>query len=684
MKKYLKNIGLYFDRSFSKGMIKQTLWLLGILLVIYVVLITLSYLRQFYAVDADGSNGRWYDVMVSLIRPGSGSKSMSLIFTILCALFSMVFFSGMLISVFSNVLRRRVDSYVKGETTYKLSNHVVVLGFNKSLSSLLCSISDRHPNSYIELMSEKSSEDLRDLIHSNVKKEVEEKVVGMSGVRSANDDLNRLSLDRNVREIYILGEEKERAHDSISMECLQMVAEKLPDDKPKVDCHVLLNSDTMYNILKTVDIDETMKEKINFHPFNFNEVWAQKALAIMANEEIVIDGKKQSWKYLPLDGTGITANSSKHVHLIVVGMNDMGLSLAINAAHVMHYPNFKEGDFNTCSHITFIDASAKVKGRTMRGNYQALFELARWREVVTTELSSNNNWVDPMGDADSKSPYKGFLGNINFMDQQWEFIEGDIVDAQVLSYLERCTNDRNEILTIALCHECSDQNARECLALPEVVVANANQILVRQTESAHMINMLMNRPGYDCVRPFGIESECYYGDTKYEHCGKLVNACYDNVYAENPEDKVELTDKVGLQRKWDKLSVALKWSNIFCANMLFVRLRSLGLNTNKELLPDEIRDAVSRHKDEIQRTEHNRWNTEKLLMGYRPLRSEEEIERWKTEKDAMKNEKKHYNLISNAKLLDVDKISIQKDIEVNKELHQLYSILTQKEHPKLN
>lgn len=676
MLKYLKNLKLYFDRSFSKGTMKQTLWLLGIMVVVYMFLIALSYLKNLYTQGAEGSNGRWYDVIFTLIDPGSGTRSMFPAFTILCALFGLVLFSGMLISVISNVLERRVDSYVKGETTYNLSNHVVVLGYSKSLISLLRSINRSYRDSYILIMSERSSEELRDWIHSNVleEEEIEKRVVVMNGVRNTVDDIKRLKLDKDVKEIYILGEENERAHDSINMECLRMVAQKLPS-KNKVDCHVLLNSDTMYNILKTVDIDSNLKEKITLHLFNFNEVWAQKALAIIANEDVEIDGREQEWKYLPLDGEGISAESPKHVHLVVVGMTEMGLSLATNAAHILHFPNFNEGDFDTCSQITFIDANAKVKGRAMRGNYQALFDLSRWREVAASELSNNANWVNPMGDDDSKSPYKGFLGNTNFMDQQWEFVEGDVSDSQVISYFEQCANDSNKILTIAFCHESSELNARECLVLPENVVDKANEILVRQKESAHLMNMLKRRYGYGKVRPFGIESECYYDDTKHELCGMLVKACYDNVYAKKQEEKVELTDKEGLKSRWDNNKVALKWSNIFCANMLFVRLRSMGLDTTKELSQEEIINAVSCHEEEIQRTEHNRWNTEKLLMGYRPLRSKKERERWKLDEETMKKEMKHNNLVSNEKLLEIDKYSAQKDIEVNRELHQLYRIL---------
>lgn len=673
MKKYLKNLKLYFDRSFSKGTMMQTLWLLGIMVVVYIVLIALSYLKNLYTQGAEGSNGRWYDVIFTLIDPGSGTPSMSSVFTILCALLGLVFFSGMLISVISNVLERRVDSYVKGETTYKLSDHVVVLGKSKSLPSLLHALTESHPDSFIALMSETNSEELRDLIHANVNKSIENKVIVMNGVRNTHDDLVRLNLKSNVKEIYILGEENEQAHDAINMECLDMVVKELPESEPKIKCHVELHSHTMYAILQTVEMSEDIKKKVEFLPFNFNEIWAQKALATMPGREMIINGHEQSWKYQPLDDKGITVDSKKHVHLVIVGMSDMGLSLATNAAHIMHYPNFKEDDKNSRSRITFIDRQALTKGHELRCRHRALFDLMQWRQVGRKENVEAVTWFDPMADDKLQSPYRGLLGEVNFLDQQWEFIEGSLSDDSIVDYLGSCAANNDEILTIAFCHDSSERNAKECLMLSDNVINNVHQVLVRQKESPTMINLLRMRPGYEKIKPFGIESECYYNDVINEECGKLVNACYCGI------EDLENSDEV--QKKWRGLSVANKWSSIYCANMFLSKLRFIGLNTNNDLSQSDIDDAVNLHmEDSIIRTEHNRWNFEKLLMGFRPLSSKEEQQQWISQKQQMKKRMLHLDIASNEMLYEFVKNEtepidvIQYDRDVNRQLSKLYEI----------
>ena len=64
------------------------------------------------------------------------------------------------------------------------------------------------------------------------------------------------------------------------------------------------------------------------------------------------------------------------------------------------------------------------------------------------------------------------------------------------------------------------------------------------------------------------------------------------------------------------------WSNIYQVNTIEFKMRSLGLNFSK--LDD------TNIKELFAKVEHNRWNVEKLLMGYRPLEdhtlNKEEIE----------------------------------------------------------
>lgn len=127
----------------------------------------------------------------------------------------------------------------------------------------------------------------------------------MNGVRNTKDDIDRLRLKYGVKEIYILGEEDEPAHDAISMECARNIAQKLKEDgiNDKIKCHVQLDSQVMFSALQKAEIDKTIKKRLIFLPFNFNEIWAQKVLATIPNKE-----------YKSLDGAGITEGCNKNVH----------------------------------------------------------------------------------------------------------------------------------------------------------------------------------------------------------------------------------------------------------------------------------------------------------------------------------------------------------------------------------
>ena len=152
MKKIISKVGLRFDRSFSKGMLKQLTWLFVIMVIMYVLLVALSYIHALYTPGEKGNLGRWLDVLFVLIDPGSSSEAMSSPFIVLCAILGLVVFSGMLISVLSNILKNRVNNYLKGETNYHFSDHVVILGFNKGLPSLINKLHNEYPTSYIITM----------------------------------------------------------------------------------------------------------------------------------------------------------------------------------------------------------------------------------------------------------------------------------------------------------------------------------------------------------------------------------------------------------------------------------------------------------------------------------------------------------------------------------------------------
>ena len=74
--------------------------------------------------------------------------------------------------------------------------------------------------------------------------------------------------------------------------------------------------------------------------------------------------------------------------------------------------------------------------------------------------------------------------------------------------------------------------------------------------------------------------------------------------ADWPDDKID--------QYWNDQSLAFQWSNIYAANAIPAKLRSLGID------PCRPHPLDGQEVETAARVEHNRWNVERLLMGYRP------------------------------------------------------------------
>lgn len=667
----ISDLKLYFDRSFSGGIKLQIKWLAFIMLAVYFILVLLSLFDFFYSSETS-DNGRWLDVFFLMLNPGEGGVAVGSYFAVIISVVGMIVFSGMLISVMSNVLERRVENYKAGEANYTVSNHYVILGFNKGIPSLLKKIHQKNGKGYIILMCNRNSEYIRDWVHANVSSDIEKRLIIMNGERDASDDLERLSLNSQLKEIYVLGEENEEGHDDRSLVCIKNLSKIINDKERKIPCYVQIDSATIFSLLQQSDfIRNEGITNLAFHPFNFNEIWAQKVLSLTS-----FDGDN----YLPLDGKGIGPDSKKHVHLIIVGMSDMGKALALNAAQVLHFPNFKEGDYDTYTRISFIDPNAEEIGERFRNKYSALFDLARWK--------ADDKWIDPLADADSKSPYR-YLGPLNFMDIEWEFINADVAQPEIRQYIADSCEAYNSLTTIALCDDNSDRNLAICQALPIKVFEGQalNMILVRQQISGIPVRMLRNIPLRDeKIRAFGMMTECYSENLLSDEFGKLINALYE---ANDKHENIDLeNDGEKIESWWKNAKITDRWSSNYSANMLFIKLRFLGFNSDNissELISEKLSDPII--QEWFQRTEHNRWNTEKLLLGFVPLTREEQApliavgsgtESFGNIRGKLKKDKKHIDICSNETLKKIDPSVAEYDNVVNKKLWDLYNLFTRK------
>lgn len=98
-------------------------------------------------------------------------------------------------------------------------------------------------------------------------------------------------------------------------------------------------------------------------------------------------------------------------------------------------------------------------------------------------------------------------------------------------------------------------------------------------------------------------------------------------------------------RIWDNTPMSKRWSNIFSAASIPTKLRCIGIewdNNTTCRLADFTEDEISL----LAEMEHNRWNIEELLLGYRPVSKteDEEIDKDKSRKKYWEKRFVHYDI----------------------------------------
>ena len=124
---------------------------------------------------------------------------------------------------------------------------------------------------------------------------------------------------------------------------------------------------------------------------------------------------------------------------------------------------------------------------------------------------------------------------------------------------------------------------------------------------------------YANLYPFGMIDDSFSIDYYSNHLAMAFNYIYDFYSAHNETLPESIPSVDELIKKWKPVTTSNKWSNLYLADSLEFKLRSIGLDfktaTQAELTDEQV--------DKMAYTEHCRWNMEKLLLGYRPVNDDE-------------------------------------------------------------
>ena len=573
-----------------------------------------------------------------------------------------IFLSGLLISTITNMFERKSDRWRLGFSYYKLEDHIVIIGSDQMVHGLVNQLCEEQNNNIV-VMTSADVEQMRNSLHSSLKNKKDKKrIIVNYGQRDSENYLSKINI-AHAKEVYILGDTSEfddieSFHDSLNVQCVTLIANQCKRCGRKgLPCHVLFDYKTTYHVFQYADLGPEITEHIDFHPFNFYDFWARKVFVVGAS-------KNEDITYKPLDYIPITdRESDKYVHLIVLGMSKMGQAMALQAAHIAHFPNYRKRK----TKITFIDRNGKVEMGEFKQKCGELFKVSRstyidadaWAEaeerridgeapiekeryITTTGLVDEYKHLVEEGDTDK-----------DFIDIEWQFIKGDDHNPIVQELLKQYAKDDDAMITVAICLNLTHISLRSAMYLPKEYYEKDIPILVQQRKTSTIASTL-NGKGFDKekrkkllyknITPFGMVYDCYdlHIVSSVETC-KRISSVYDYYFKNGTTPtyiKPEEADEV-----WKSKIITKRWSNIFAAASIPTKLRCIGSKwsiNNNCFLEDLTNDQI----ELLAEIEHNRWNVEELLLGYRPVKKEEDNDIFanRSKKQEYKEKFIHYDI----------------------------------------
>lgn len=444
----------------------------------------------------------------------------------LIAILGIFMLNGLLVTSLIGSIDNRKNKWLTGDVRYsflKWRRHYVIIGANDLVVSVVKRIFEKRESTYIVILTSSNVEDVRNTIYSHISESQQKRVIIYSGERTSENEIKELHIE-TAEEVYILGEDSssdgiETYHDTMNMESLRLINkeaesvarfQKSGAGDNRLVCRMMFEYQTSFNLFQTTDIND---KKINFRPFNYYEMWAQKVLVC---QDLTAPTDKS--RYIPLEGhEGIKSDDNSFVHLVIVGMSRMGIAMAIEAAHLAHYPNFET--LRKRTRITFIDSNMKQERHQFMERFKDMFLLARRRDVMNFCENSalyNNDlypWISPLTDPNSTSPYRGdYLGD-DFIDIEWEFINGSVEHPAIQRYLVDASADDEAKLTIAICLPDNNRAIAAATYLSDRVYhsANTKQVLIYQRLNDEMVKQLsQNNPRFrEKLKAFGMAQDCY-------------------------------------------------------------------------------------------------------------------------------------------------------------------------------
>lgn len=345
-------------------------------------------------------------------------------------------------------------------------------------------------------------------------------------------------------------------------------------------------------------------------------------------------------RVLPIDDDGIGPDDDKHVHIVAEGIEEKMQAVVRQLCLLAHYPNFDEASGANRTVITFCTKKETKLNALETNIFGELLQCIQRNQGETpekqAEIERQNNYFP--------------------LDIRFEFTKTDIKEFE--KQKKEQTN-KDEYIKIIKNSDVNEFFEKDSKLTKEGIDVSTGMLVNMVYSTGATID---NLPACD-------------NENVARYSTALNVFCY-NLKHEEIEKKWKESAKPKKDGSYKPLDIKNQLSSIFCADCFEPRLKGI-LDTKKktvyeyvlndfETVMETIRDQKTINA--LVRCEHARWNVERLIMGFEPLKKEElfEIECLfgQEKKDKIRKYKnifKHIDLCSNKNLRRLNPADVKYD-----------------------
>ena len=334
----------------------------------------------------------------------------------------------------------------------------------------------------------------------------------------------------------------------------QKLAGELCSDREPLQCRIHIVNSRLFDMLMKADASSQRKCEIRVFNMFVNSV------RLLFEDHF-------------LDPGIIRADDRRTVHVVIIGLGQMGEALLIQVARMGQFANLRK------PRVTVIDVEARRKQNLVFSRY----------------------------------PNLAFCCDVCFLDH-------DVHDPIVRQQIHEWAGDGEQVLSVAVCLD-DDQRAMSCsLHLPKVLAQGNVPIYVRLSQPHGFRNLLKEQPaGAGCgFGSFGApEDACTLDWVFRPGIEELAKASHADYLEEQGKQSVALGSKPSM-RPWEALSEHYKNSNREQAEHIVWKLRAIGCRKvrREEFQGQSVTELTKEEIEILAKMEHLRWCAEKWLDGW--------------------------------------------------------------------